>query len=164
MTFNIRKATYDDITEIQNVAKVSWNETYEGIIPIDIQNKFLDESYSEDMLKKRIDKSILLVATNDNNIVGFVNLTYLLEGNKSMLMAIYILKAYQGKGIGSKLLSEAISYIDTNSKEVSFEVEVEKENNSAIQFYQSKNFVISEEYVDYFYDYPLQTVKMTMKL
>ncbi|WP_414048101.1 GNAT family N-acetyltransferase [Macrococcus equi] len=164
MAFNIRIATYYDITEIQNVAKVSWHETYEGIIPVDIQNKFLDESYNEVMLKKRINKSILLVATYDKNIFGFVNLSYLLERNKSLLMAIYILKAYQGKGIGSKLLSEAISNIDTNTKEVTFEVEVEKENTSAIQFYQSKNFVISEEYVDYFYDYPLQTVKMTMKL
>lgn len=164
MTYNIRIATYDDISEIQNVAKVSWHETYEGIIPADIQNKILNESYNEEMLKKRIDKSILLVATYDNNIVGFVNLSYLLEGNNSMLMAIYILNKYQGIGIGSTLLNEAISNLSINAKEVTIEVEVEKENTSAIQFYQSKNFVISEEYVDHFYDYPLQTVKMAMKM
>lgn len=164
MTYNIRKATYGDIAEIQNVAKVSWHETYEGIIPVDIQTKFLAESYSEEMLKRRIDKSILLVATIDNHIIGFVNFSYLLEGNKSMLMAIYILNKYQGIGIGSTLLNEAISNLSINAKEVTIEVEVEKENTSAIQFYQAKNFVISEEYVDHFYDYPLQTVKMTMKM
>ena len=33
MEYIVRKMDVNDITEVQQVAKVSWNHTYQGIIP-----------------------------------------------------------------------------------------------------------------------------------
>ena len=48
MTYTIRKMDYKDIQSVQRVAKISWNATYEGIIPLQIQTKFLEEAYSDE--------------------------------------------------------------------------------------------------------------------
>ena len=36
----IRATTLDDISTVQHIAKISWNDTYKDIIPDDIQALF----------------------------------------------------------------------------------------------------------------------------
>lgn len=164
MTITIKQATYDEMPIIQKVARNSWHDTYEGIIPTDIQDKFLDESYSDMMMQKRIDQTILNVAVVDNDIIGFINMSKILDGNKSLLMAIYLLPEYQGQGLGSQLLNHSINELKMNANDFSIEVEVEKENTDAILFYESKGFEIVEKYTEDFYGHPLKTVKMIRKV
>lgn len=39
MNYTIRQMQLEDIPQVQHVAKTSWNHTYRGIIPIEIQEK-----------------------------------------------------------------------------------------------------------------------------
>ncbi|SOC43691.1 hypothetical protein [Ureibacillus acetophenoni] len=61
MNITIRKMHYQDTKQVQNIAKTTWNATYEGIIPLEVQNKFLSLNYNDESMKQRIERSIVYV-------------------------------------------------------------------------------------------------------
>lgn len=154
----IRKMSKKDINDVQNVAKKSWNATYQGIIPEDVQNRFLKVAYSDEMLKKRLDQ-IIFVAEHDEKIIGFINLKETEQPNTYDLSAIYILPDYQGKRIGSRLIAHSIEPIKNFEK---IFLEVEKDNINAVNFYRKLGFKIVDEYNDDFDGHILRTLKMSL--
>lgn len=52
----------NDIIFVQEIAKKSWHQTYEGIIPNEIQDRFIVAAYSSDRLLSRLENSLFLVA------------------------------------------------------------------------------------------------------
>ncbi|MEZ2660870.1 hypothetical protein ACBP89_22945 [Aneurinibacillus aneurinilyticus] len=46
-------AQKEDIQQVQQVSKASWNYAYEGIIPFEIQKSFLKFAYNDEMMQKR---------------------------------------------------------------------------------------------------------------
>lgn len=56
----IRKAQIGEMSQVQNIAKISWSATYKGIIPLEVQEKFLKSAYSDDMKKRRLEQSFFL--------------------------------------------------------------------------------------------------------
>lgn len=161
MDFVIRKMRKEDIKEVQSVAKRSWHDTYEGIIPLEIQEKFLDYAYHEEMLQKRLEGSFLLVVVVETTIVGFANFSPVKKEGEVELGAIYLLPNFQGKGIGSALLQEGIVNIE-GKREVY--INVEKDNEKGINFYQAKGFETVEEFDDEFDGHLLKTVRMVLKV
>ena len=73
----IRTGTPKDITAVQEIAHISWNDTYQDIIPVNIQQSFLDKSYSVPMMEMRLKKTILLLAEHEGEPIGFANFTKL---------------------------------------------------------------------------------------
>lgn len=111
MKWIIRKMEKEDIEQVQQVAKRSWNDTYEGIIPHKIQESFLRSAYHDVMMQKRLEKSFLFVSEADGKVVGFANFSPVKENGTTELLAIYLLPEYQSKGIGTALLKEGIKKI-----------------------------------------------------
>jgi ribosomal protein S18 acetylase RimI-like enzyme len=135
--FTIRKMKTEDIPDVQKVAIASWKSTYEGIIPAEIQKRFLRTAYREAMMKKRLDRSFLFVAEADGKIVGFADYLPVKPDGTAELSAIYLYPEYQGKGLGTALLMEGIKNLE-NVKAIS--ADVEKENKMGVAFYQDKGF------------------------
>ncbi len=73
MDYKVRSAKKEDFTAIQDVVYTSWHDTYEGIIPRDIQDEFLNSSYSNKTMQQRIEYSHLYVVESDKRIEGFAN-------------------------------------------------------------------------------------------
>ncbi|MFC7684966.1 GNAT family N-acetyltransferase [Ureibacillus sp. GCM10028918] len=159
MRFFIRKMKEEDIQQVQQVAKTSWNYTYEGIIPSEIQENFLKSAYSDEMMQRRLERSIIFVAEVDGKIVGFANYSPVKEDGKAELAAIYLYPEYQGKGIGTALLKEGFKYLD-GVKEIF--INVEKENKIGKTFYEAKGFKVVTEFDDDFDGYILRTVRMVL--
>lgn len=161
MKFNIREMHSGDIQEVQQVAKRSWNSTYEGIIPLEIQESFLKSAYNDEMMQKRLESSFIYVSEIDGKIVGFANFLPVKDDGRTELLAIYLIPEYQGKGIGTALLNEGI-----NNLEGAIEVfiNVEKENNLGTTFYQAKGFKVVSEFDDDFEGHTLKTVGMVLKM
>ncbi|QED47947.1 GNAT family N-acetyltransferase [Cytobacillus dafuensis] len=161
MDFFIRKMTVEDIPQVQKVAKTSWNHTYDGIIPKDIQENFLKSAYNDEMMKRRIDQSFIYVSEVDGEIVGFANFSPVKEDRQMELGAIYLLPDYQGKGIGSALLHEGIKH----AKDVSqVFINVEKDNKIGKAFYDAKGFKLVSEFEENFDGHLLNTVKMVLNV
>ncbi|MBN8435004.1 GNAT family N-acetyltransferase [Priestia flexa] len=158
MKYVIEKMTVNDIHSVQQVATDSWNHTYKGIIPLDVQNNFLRAAYSTEMLKKRMEESELWVALVETKVVGFANFTPVNEKWESELLAIYLLPDYQRKGIGTALFAKGSRHV----KKVI--VHVERENQSGMSFYRTQGFTVTDEFDEDFDGHLLQTVQMTLQI
>lgn len=107
---DIRKANPEDAPGIAKVHIDTWRSTYTGIIP----NDYLDElsyDHAENIWRERIASPepmglIYVAEIQGGDIVGFVTggpertEEYSFDGE---IYAIYVLKAFQGRGIGRRL-------------------------------------------------------------
>ncbi|KFZ43124.1 N-acetyltransferase [Anoxybacillus flavithermus] len=160
MAYVIRKMKQEDIKQIQYIAKITWNVTYEGIIPSDVQENFLKSAYSDERMKQRLDRSILFVAEMDEKIVGFANFSPIGKDGSVELWALYVHPKQQGKGIGSALLQKGIQIDGVNE----IYVNVEKDNQIGKTFYEAKGFEVVKEFVEEFDGHTLKTIRMVLKL
>ncbi|TAA72693.1 GNAT family N-acetyltransferase [Planococcus salinarum] len=145
MEYKTRAMEEKDIEQVQHVAKMSWNDTYEGIIPFAVQERFLNSAYSKEMMIRRLNVSSLYVAESQDRIVGFANFSLVKEAGEMELGAIYLLPEHQGNGIGSALLNKGIT-MATSAKKVF--INVEKENRTGVRFYEARGFDFVSEFED----------------
>ncbi|WP_078394820.1 GNAT family N-acetyltransferase [Shouchella patagoniensis] len=161
MNYTIREMQETDIKSVQKVAKVSWNTTYENMIPVDIQDRFLQAAYSEGRMVSRLKHSSLFVAEKENQIVGFANFSPVNEKGEVELGAIYLEPAYQGRGIGSALLLKGIEKL---SGVQSVFIDVEKENRVGIRFYKAKGFKTVAEFEDVLEGHRSKMLRMILEV
>jgi len=161
MSITIRRMNFEDIKQVQHIAKTTWNATYEGIIPLEVQNNFLKLHYSDESMKQRIERSIVYVAEVEDKVVGFANYSTVRDGGKVELAAIYLYPEYQGKGIGTRLLQEAVKELN-GIKEIY--INVEKENKIGMTFYEAKGFEILNDSDVEFDGHILKQVRMVKKV
>ncbi|MDN4494731.1 GNAT family N-acetyltransferase [Ureibacillus aquaedulcis] len=161
MAYVIRKMQKEDIEQVQDVAKTTWNATYEGIIPLEVQENFLESAYNDERMKQRLERSTLFVAEIHGRVVGFANFSLVREDGKVELGAIYLYPEQQGKGIGSALLQKGIKDLD-GVKEIY--INVEKDNKIGMAFYEARGFEVIKEFDDDFDGHILKTVRMVLKV
>lgn len=159
MNLEIRKMREQDIPYVQEVAKTSWNSTYENIIPLDVQANFLQVAYNPEQLRLRMKQSLFLVATDAGRIIGFANFSKVDADGRAELAAIYLHPSYQGRGIGSALLRKGTEELEGIR---SLFIDVEKENWSGLSFYAAKGFYVVEEFDEDFDGHMLKTVRMEL--
>jgi ribosomal protein S18 acetylase RimI-like enzyme len=150
-----------DISLVQKVARTSWYTTYEGIIPREVQESFLNIAYNDEMLKKRLKQSSMFVAEIDGKLVGFANFSPVNQEGMTELIAIYLHPDYQGKGIGTALLEEGIQRL-RGVQEI--HINVEKNNSIGMNFYKAKGFAVASEFDDDFEGHILKTVRMVLEI
>ena len=160
MEFTIRNMARDDLQQVQKVAKTSWNVTYDGIIPLEIQESFLQSAYNHEMLLKRLENSYIWVSEIDGIVVGFANFSPVNKNGETELSAIYLMPEYQGKGIGTALLNQGINHLK-GVKEIF--INVERDNKIGSAFYQAKGFNVVHEFDEDFEGHLLKTVRMVLK-
>jgi ribosomal protein S18 acetylase RimI-like enzyme len=161
MEYTIRKMVKSDIKQVQDVAKTTWNATYEGIIPFEVQENFLKFAYNDENMQQRLERSTLFVAEVEGSVVGFANFSPVSEEGKVELAAIYLYPEQQGKGIGSALLQKGMNELE-DVKEIF--INVEKENKIGKTFYEAKGFKVVKEFNDDFDGHMLKTIRMVLKI
>lgn len=161
MAYVIRDMQQEDIKQVQDVAKTTWNATYEGIIPSEAQENFLKSAYNVEMMKQRLERSILYVAEVEGRVVGFANFSPVREDGKVELGAIYLYPEQQGKGIGSALLQKGIKDLDGVNE---IYINVKKDNKIGTTFYEAKGFEVVKEFDDDFDGHIRKTVRMVLKV
>lgn len=136
---NIRKAVLSDAKGIAKVHVDSWKTTYKNIVSGQYLNNLTYESRDR-LWENNIPNGGVYVAENkEGEIVGFSSGGLERSGNyhgfEGELYAIYILKEYQGNGIGKALVKPIIEEI-TELGLNSMLVLVLKDNISRL-FYES---------------------------
>lgn len=153
----IRKMDVNDIAAVRQVAAESWHDTYEGIIPREIRERFLEAAYSPTSLKMRLEQSILYVAEQNGSVVGFANFFRLPEPGDAELSAIYLLPACQGQKLGTALLESGISGLTDTER---LYITVERDNGNARRFYEARGFSTIAEFEEDFDGHNLNSVRM----
>ncbi|USK45808.1 GNAT family N-acetyltransferase [Cytobacillus oceanisediminis] len=113
---NIRKAVLNDAKGIAKVHVDSWRTTYKNIIPDEFLNN-LSYQRREELWINNIPKGNVFVAENDKGeIVGFSSGGIERSGKykeyQGELSSIYILKEFQGQGIGKALTNPVIRELE----------------------------------------------------
>ncbi len=134
-----QKAGSKDVRKIRNLLYQSWTRTYANIFSPEEIKSISSNWHSIELLAKQInDPSIsFLIAKDKDKIIGMCNGSMSKDGSTLNIERLHVINDYQGKGIGSKLTSKIIGMF---SKAVKVELEVEKNNQSAIGFYQKLGF------------------------
>lgn len=153
----IRPMTADDIGYIQRIAHITWNDTYAGIIPENIQTAFINRSYSDAMMMKRMEKTHMLVAECEQGTpIGFLNFTREDEDGDSELTAMYILPSYQHAGYGKKLFDYTVGLLGNANQ---LFVYVDSRNTAGRAFYEKQGFELLEIFKENFEGYPVETAQ-----
>lgn len=136
----IRTAIFDDITVIQEIAQLTWPETYGKIISRSQISYMLELMYSTETLEKQFFQGhTFLIAEVDDQPIGYASFR-VIEGSVFKLDKLYVLQQTQKLGAGKKLLQEVIvRLISIGGKELQLQV---NRKNKAVTFYQKMGFVI----------------------
>lgn len=109
---NIRKAYQTDAYELINIRDNIWKEEFHDVLPNSIiYDRFKNKEANIEHLKDQIsENNRVLVATNDDNIIGYIfyakssNIDY---EKSAEIREIYVKKEFRGAKVGTKLLTLA---------------------------------------------------------
>lgn len=145
---HIRQATASDVPFIQEIARKTWRDTYEGVITEKAQDDVLKDAYSDEALAKSIcDHRAFLVAetshSNNKKLCGYIDVDY--DGKNINLYRLYILPEYQHRGLGKRLLETSLSWVLKQLPEdikdsIYVVAQVEEDNLKARAFYKKMGF------------------------
>lgn len=152
----IRPMTSEDIAYVQQIAHETWRKTYDSIIPHELQIRFLNRTYSDMMLMKRMEKTVMLIAECDGIPIGFANFTRIDDDGDTELTAMYILPDYQQSGYGKRLIQTALAKL-ANAKQLF--VYIDEQNSLGRTFYEKQGFQLVDTFAETFEGYPVETAQ-----
>jgi ribosomal protein S18 acetylase RimI-like enzyme len=156
----IRDAGVDDVREIQNVVRTTWEHTYRKSIPEDVRKEFVRQAYSPDSLRQRMEANVFLVASHNGCVVGFADLRSR-STTEAELAAIYVLPEMQGRGIGSRLLRAGIGRFPLSTSLV---LRVERDNTRAQRFYEAHGFRHAADHAEEICGHVVDVAEMILHL
>ena len=134
----IQRAKKEEVHEIKKLLSETWVNTYGGIYSPDTIQNITSQWHKPELLVSQIqDPNVYFgVAKDQNQIVGLVTIRRIDE-NVLMMFRLYIHPTYQRKGIGTKLMEEALKIFKGCRK---LKIEVEEQNIKGISFYKKMGF------------------------
>lgn len=115
---NIRKGTKADAENIAHVHVKSWQTTYKGILPDTVLDNLSYMQRTMQWTQIMESGNVYVAEDSKGDIIGFSNGGRERTGKYPEFMgelyAIYILEAYQQKGVGRKLLWPVFEELEVN--------------------------------------------------
>jgi ribosomal protein S18 acetylase RimI-like enzyme len=146
MEILIRQWTQDDLDPIRDVTWETWLAAYTAFIPESDLRSYFDSHYSLQDLQTLFSSESIngYVAVEGVNVVGYVRTQLNREENRFYVSSLYVLPAYQGKGIGSKLLKAAETCALKHDLDAVW-LGVMVQNSSAVDWYKRIGFEFNRE-------------------
>lgn len=140
----IRLATHNDLSQIAQVARVTWDITYNDTIAPENRRQFLTRAYKPENLEGAINAPghwLYVVELNDK-VVGFGHFLKRYHPHKSRaeLIRLYVLPQYQNLSIGQTILKTGFAALAQAGVEQCF-VSVQASNEMARRFYERYGFI-----------------------
>ena len=144
--FQIRKATLEDISLINELAWIVFPHTYQELLTPGQIEYMMDWMYSPANLQKQMteDGHIYFIAYKDEEPAGYLSIQP--EGEHTYhLQKIYVLPHFQGMKLGKLLFNHAIKAIkELHPEPCQMRLNVNRENK-AVTFYQRMGMVKVDE-------------------
>lgn len=156
----IREMTYSDIQQVREIAFATWRDTYSSFIPTEIQDKVLEDAYSDEQMNNRFKNSLNLVYESNGTILGYAFFSGDLLNNDIFLESLYIHPEHQGKGIGKQLMQAGVAKYN-DPKTITLVV---YKGNTSVSFYEKNGFSITKENNGDFFGHPVVFIVMKKEL
>lgn len=145
---SISPATAADFPAIAELAGVIWRQHYPGIISREQIEYMLGKMYDVETLRAEMrEKQIRFMRLMvDEKFVGFASFGPQPEPNVFKLHKCYVLPAFHGRGLGSRLLEFCEREVRRLGAK-KFILAVNKQNVKAIAAYQRNGFAVAESVV-----------------
>jgi GNAT superfamily N-acetyltransferase len=141
----VREMGVGDLGAVREVARITWAETYRGIVPEDERVRFVERAYSEESLKHRMGTGVFLVAVQGGEVVGFADFDPDTgQSGEVELAVIYVLPGMQGRGVGTRLLEAGIGRFGSAG---SLTLRVARDNLGGRRFYEARGLSSVGEHV-----------------
>lgn len=139
MSLIVREAELKDISAIQEIAKITWDETYHFLAEGQM-DYMLNWMYSNESLQQQMQNGHqFFIAQLKEKSIGFASVSAE-ENHLFKLNKLYVLPEIQKSGAGKALLQAVIHYAKRNEgKELQLQV---NRNNTAKDFYLKQGFTI----------------------
>ena len=115
----------------------------------EIENMSFDQSYGINMFQQLYEMGIgFLVAEEDDYVIGYV-MFWIKYENQGHIISIAVDKNYRRKGTGTQLLVKAIAILSLLDLHTIY-LEVNENNEGAVEFYKNFNFKIDRVVPGYY--------------
>lgn len=165
MQISLRRVTIQDVKALSAIASTTFYDTFTGTCTEEDMQQFLYEYYNENQVQKELedDSYGFYFAEVDSQPVGYLlikedykNLPLMQQWKALELKRIYILQAFQGKGVAQALMNFAIEYAQLHTYEVLW-LGVWEHNLRAQSFYAKYGF----ENSGHTHDFPIGNTPQT---
>ena len=115
----------------------------------EIENMSFEQSYGINMFQQLYEMGIgFLVAEEDDYVIGYV-MFWIKYENQGHIISIAVDKNYRRKGAGTQLLVKAIAILSLLDLHTIY-LEVNENNEGAVEFYKNFNFKIDRVVPGYY--------------
>lgn len=149
----LQELSVANVKELKEISIKTFVDTYSAFNTKENISGYVEKSFNLEQLINELNEkhTTFYFAKHKEKILGYLKIRSsvvnenIKEKNTLEINRIYILKEFQGKGIGSKLLIKAIEIAKFKKREYIW-LGVWQKNESAINFYKKHHFEISGTY------------------
>lgn len=143
----LTKATEENVSLIQDLARRSWKNAYAEILSEEQMEYMLSEMYSKAELESQLQNPnyqyYLIVDEDNNSYEGFIGYEHNYEDKTTKLHRIYLIPESKGKGLGKLALQFLNKKVSENgNKRIILNV---NKHNAARNFYESQGYRVYDE-------------------
>ncbi|MFH5835662.1 GNAT family N-acetyltransferase [Proteiniclasticum sp. C24MP] len=143
----IRECGLKDLTVVKQICEKTFMETFGEENSEDDMKKYLQETFSEEVLKKELEEedSLYFLVFMEERPVGYMKLNFreaqTEKGHEEAMevQRIYVLRDMKGKGIGKMMLTKAMDIGKERNLQYVW-LGVWEHNKAAIAFYEKLGF------------------------
>lgn len=148
MTTTIKKCTVEDVSELQEISRKTFIETFGPQNSPENMNAYLEHAFDSKQLEKELaqEKAHFFFIYYYHELAGYLKVNTDEAQSEEMgdetleVERIYVQKAFQQHGLGRSLLNEAFDAAFQYDKKKIW-LGVWEKNENAIAFYERKGFV-----------------------
>jgi diamine N-acetyltransferase len=167
----IKKLRINDISQLQEIGRQTFFETFSDVNTGDNMKKYLDENFSIEKLTSELNNqdSQFYSADLDDRIIGYLKLnsgpsqTELKDNRALEIERIYVLREFHGRKVGQLLFNKAIEIAILTGVEYVW-LGVWEKNLRALNFYKKNGFTEFDKHIFKLGDSQQTDLLMKLKL
>lgn len=143
----IREWRSNDLPAVRHVMLTTWMDAYSPFIPVEDLRFYFEQHYNLPALEAFFATAGVsgFVAEIDGTVVGYVKNQFNADEKRFYVSSLYVLPAFQGRGLGTKLMNAA------ETRALTFGVDevwlgVMTQNRAALEWYKGMGFHFIEEH------------------
>ena len=149
MKFTVRKCDETDLFALREIACNTYKDTFEQLNTPENMKKYLNETFDTEKLRGELlsSGSFFYFIMTDDKLAGYLKCneysaqTDVNDPASLEIQRIYVIKEFQGKGLGNILLNTAADIAESKQKSYIW-LGVWEKNEKALQFYKKNGFYI----------------------